>query len=379
MQGNYRYYFRPKKGRMIVKQKSKIRVLRLEGSPKERGRIHGETLKPMILEVLERYKKLLRIYVQKDPDPIIDFFLANTDFLTATKKWAPQLLEEIEGIAEGVGIDFKEIFAMHLAAHDEKWWFLQKSNISEHCSSLGCFREGNQPTLLAQNMDLNKMFEGLEVLLHIKYTESSLEAYVLSHAGFLAECGVNNQPVGICCNSLTSHLNNSKSGLPVTFIVRSVLEQPSLEKAVEFIHDIQHASGQNYIIGGSERVVCLECSANKVSQFEPHEGARRVYHTNHPLVNNDIINPPLKPHEIGTTFNRFNHLESQLRDSSKKITIETIKNILRSHSGPVCVHYRRNPLSGYTFSSVIYSLSTPPSLYITVGPPCSAEYEKFDF
>lgn len=97
-----------------MRQQSKIRVLTLEGSPKERGRVHGETLKPMILEILERYKYLIRIILQKDSDPLIDYFLSSTNFLSAVKKWTPHLLEEIEGIAEGVGVDFKEIFAFKI-------------------------------------------------------------------------------------------------------------------------------------------------------------------------------------------------------------------------------------------------------------------------
>lgn len=361
-----------------MKHPSKIKVLTLKGSPKERGCIHGETLKSMIREILERYKYHLQFNYHKDPDQLIDYFLSNTNFLSAVKKWTPHLLEEIEGIADGVGVDFREIFAMQMVAHDEGWWFFQRSATHENCSSLGCLKEGNQPVLLAQNLDLPNIFEGLEVLLRVKH-EDSLEAFVLSHAGFLGEFGMNNQPVGICCNSLSSHLNNSPHGLPFTFIIRSVLEQPNLEKAVEFINNIHHASAQNYIIGGSERVVCLECSTNKIVQFEPYKDASRVYHTNHPLISDDLIIPPQKLMDGSTSRDRFNYLETRLQDSSKKITVNSIKNILSSHFGPLCVHHDNQPNSGYTFSSVIYSLSTPPSLHITVGPPCSTEYERFEF
>jgi isopenicillin-N N-acyltransferase-like protein len=363
----------------VINISSKIRVLTLEGSPKERGRIHGETLKSMIREILERYRHNLHYNYHKDPDQLIDYFLSNTNFLLAVKKWTPLLLEEVEGIADGVGVDFREIFAMQMAAHDEGWWFFQKSATHENCSSLGCFKEGNQPVLLAQNLDLPNIFEGLEVLLHVKHEDPLLEAFILSHAGFLGEFGINNQPIGISCNSLSGHLNNSPDGLPFTFIIRSILEQSTLEKAVEFINNIHHASAQNYIIGGSERVVCLECSANKIVQFEPYKDAHRVYHTNHPLESNDLITPPLKIMDKSTSHDRFRYLESRLRDSSKKITVDKIKNILRSHLGPVCVHHDNKPNSGYTFSSGIYILSTPPSLYITVGPPCLAEYERFEF
>lgn len=362
-----------------MKEPSKIKVLTLEGSPKERGRIHGETLKHMILEIIERYKYHLQLNYHKNPDQLIEYFLSNTNFLSAVKKWTPILFEEIEGIAEGVGVDSKEIFALQTVAHDEGWWFFQRSNRSENCSSIGCFREKNQPAFIAQNLDLPNLFEGSEVLLRIKHDNSSLEAYVLSHAGFLGEFGMNNHSLGICCNSMSHLLNNSPNGLPFTFIIRNILEQSSLEKAVKFIYGIQHASAQNYIIGGLERIISLECSANKIIQFEPYKDARRVYHTNHPIKNDDVIIPPLKPIFISTSYDRFNYLESRLRNPSKIITVNTIKNILSSHFGPVCVHHINQPNSGYTYSSGIFVLSTPPSLYITVGPPCLTEYKRFDF
>ena len=151
----------------MIKETSKIKVLTLEGSPKERGYIHGETLKTEIIEILERYKYSLKINYNKNPDQLIDYFLSNTNFLTAVKKWSPHLLEEIEGIAEGVGTEFKEIFAMQMVAHDEGWWFFQNPSSFEKCSSIGCFKTGDQPALIAQNLDLPNIFEGLEVLLHI--------------------------------------------------------------------------------------------------------------------------------------------------------------------------------------------------------------------
>ncbi|MFX1600627.1 MAG: carcinine hydrolase/isopenicillin-N N-acyltransferase family protein, partial [Promethearchaeota archaeon] len=179
--------------------------------------------------------------------------------------------------------------------------------------------------------------------------------------------------------SLSGYLNYSLNGLPFTFIISSVLEQPNLEKAIDFIKNIQHASAQNYLIGGLERIICLECSANKIQQFKSNKDARRICHTNHPLKNDDLIKPPLNPAGVITTYDRYDCLETRLQDSSKKITVDTIKNILSSHFGPICIHHTNQPNSIYTFSSVIYSLSKSPTLYITVGPPCLTEYEQIDF
>ena len=80
--------------------------------------------------------------------------------------------------------------------------------------------------------------------------------------------------IGICCNELPQ-LNHAADGLPVAFVHRGVLAQSTLDDAVAFIQQIKHATGQNYMIGGPQKIVTYECSANKVSQFVPPAGATR--------------------------------------------------------------------------------------------------------
>src|ERR1700731_3679221 len=58
-------------------------------------------------------------------------------------------------------------------------------------------------------------------------------------------------------------------------------------KKAAFLHRIKHASVQNYIIGGPANVYDLECSATKVSPLKVKERDDVVWHTNHPLVNDD--------------------------------------------------------------------------------------------
>jgi len=352
-----------------------LRVVELEGTPRERGRAHGEALKPLVQEFIERWKYRLRQVYQENPDELIDRFMEETRFVDAVKRWAPRLLDEVEGIGEGADVDFNTMFTVQ-CGDEQWWWFPERYDHVERCSALGCFREGDSPALLAQNGDLSNLYDGFQALLHVKHSGSILESYVCTHAGLIAAWGLNNQPVGICCNTVID-LNHAVDGLPVAFLVRMVLEQPSLEKAVEFVRRVRHASGQNYVIGGLERVVSLECSANKVVEYLPYDGARRTYHTNHPLVNDDIV-LPLRP-RAGTTHARFDYLDSRLRDPKKRVTVDAIKNILGSHEGPVCVHNNNQPVGGVTFMSLIYVLTKPPELHITTGPPCSSEWKTLRF
>jgi hypothetical protein len=52
--------------------------------------------------------------------------------------------------------------------------------------------------------------------------------------------------------------------------------------------DIQPAAPQNYLIGGLLKAAGFERSAGKMIPFLPFEGAEFVYHTNHPVVSDDL-------------------------------------------------------------------------------------------
>jgi hypothetical protein len=74
-----------------------------------------------------------------DAQSFFDRFYHQTDFLPAIEKYAPDLLEEVRGIAEGSGRSFDETLARQLS--DEDPWFRQIVKfgrpVPENCSSLG--------------------------------------------------------------------------------------------------------------------------------------------------------------------------------------------------------------------------------------------------
>ena len=386
-----------------MERSSDIRVLVLEGTRRERGRIHGKALKSLINKGIETWKSHLQNVTGTNPDKYIDQFMKETKLVAAAEKWAPHLLEEVRGIGEEAGVDFNTIFVWQCA--DEEWWYRPYPHVKQEpsgCSSLGCSKAGNNPAVAAQNMDTPNYYDGYQVLLHIKHNES-FESLVFTIAGVIGLNGMNNAPLGICCNTLLD-LNHAADGLPVAFVVRSVLEEPNVDKAAGFIQKIKHASGQNYIIGDAEKAVDFECSANKVCQYAPCGGVSRVYHTNHALINADktawvtrffnmlakfnfLESQPKDDTEramLGeaqwyfNTLSRFNFLESQLRDPLKHISPEVIRAILSSHETSICVHNTGQP-GACTLGSMIMVLSSPPELHLASGPPCFNEYRIFRF
>ena len=379
---------------------SDIQVLVLEGSARRRGQIHGETLKATIHKHIERWKHALQKEMGLNPDEYLEQFFADTNFLPAIEKWTPDLLQEVRGIAEGAGIDFKYALVRQLS--DEETWYRFEKKVraggqaierirsqlsAENCSAIGVQAQGDKPPVVAQNMDTPAYYDGHQILLHIKDPASPVEALVFTIAGKISLAGLNNQGVGICCNTLIQ-LNFAANGLPEDFVVRGFLARPTLDNALTFLRGVKHASGQNYVIGGPERVLDLECSAGKICEFLPYPGADRVYHTNHPLANDDQELHKARlakmPPDIlewyknrQTTHARFASLEKQLSDPTEVIDLDKIKAALSSHDGPVCIN--RGTGGSITLGCLVMELASPPVLHLAPGPPCSTPFQTFSF
>ena len=264
--------------------------LELTGTPRERGRIHGESLRPMIHEGINRWKQKLAKSSAMNPDEYLRQFLAGRNFVPALQKWAPGLVDEIIGIGEGAGVDYQTIYAWQLV--DEEWIYDQERvlgpvTVLNSCSALGVLDRRSKTPLLAQNMDLPAYYHGLQTILRIKFPDSDLETLIFTIPGVVAVNGLNNAGVAVCVNTL-SQLQPSVDGLPVVGVLRGILECNTVEKAEQFVRSVKHASGQNYMIGDPQGILCLESSAQKVVAFAPSDNSTIVYHTNHPIVNDDV-------------------------------------------------------------------------------------------
>ena len=184
-------------------------------------------------------------------------------------------------------------------------------------------------------------------------------------------------------NGLTEFLNSSGVGLPVVFVGRGALEQGSPEAAACFVQNVQHATAQNYTVGGPHAIWMYEASANAVRHV-PTSGTR-IQHTNHPLANNDLRvsnrTPEVQERNWRRTTTRFNCIKNHLADHSHPVTVETVKGILSSHDSkdmPVCRHAGSEPLYS-TAASMIMELSSHPTLHLAQAHPCEATFEQFSF
>ena len=264
---------------------------------------------------------------------------------------------------------------------------------AHHCSTIAVFGEGGAPPLLAQNIDLPKIYDGTQALLHVRHHDTAVKSFVFTPAGLIGTTGLNNWGVGICCNTL-AQLGHASRGLPVAFVVRRVLEHQAVAEAERFLREVPHASGQNYMIGGPSGIVDLECSANKVVPCMP--ATTRPYHTNHPIANDD---QPWRSYDVSSpapgrgsastdtdapasvlsnSEQRFAFLGNALADMSERITMDLAKSILSTCEVPISVA-RSSKGDGMTLGSLVMQLSSSPLLDLAAGPPAETTYSRWTF
>lgn len=370
-----------------------LKVLELRGGPRQRGRIHGEALRPQVHEHLERWKTALVEDLGVDPEQYVQDILAETNFLPAIERWTPDLLEELRGVAEGAGTDFRYTFVRALS--DEEPWYRRERKlaamVSKGCSCVGADAVPGRPAVIAQNMDMPRYCDGHQVLLRIIDPDCPVEVFVFTLAGKISLCGLNSAGVGMCCNGV-SQLDYAADGLPEEFIVRAFLSKPTLEEGLQFMRSVRHASGQNYTVGGpGHRPTNLECSARSIVEYRPDSWGDRLFHTNHPMGNPDqdlfrratagLTDEQLQRLYFGTSYPRYAALEHLYLQQAGPPTLGSMKAALSSHEGPVCRHgEREGRYDHFTIGCLLMELdATHPRLHVAPGPPCSTAFQTFSF
>jgi isopenicillin-N N-acyltransferase-like protein len=374
-----------------------IPIIELSGTPRVRGRVYGEAARSSIANVVACWRSGLDTFSQDGDskkgttvETYLNDFFSQSNYLSAISAWAPGLLDEVKGIAEGSGQALRDILGLQLI--DEEWIFGLRRRLDKpttKCTAFGVPDQAEGVSYAGQNMDVPSWVDGNQVLLRVMSHRKDSdnievpEAMMFSVAGNIGLNGLNASGLGVTCNTLPQ-LNYSVCGLPVAFIVRSLLEKHSIDQAEQFLHAIPHASGQNYILSSSGDMRCFECCSTGVERYLPAEYQGSVFHTNHPLVSQDTSE--LLEHFTNRSENseaRLNSICHRLGEASHLLTLEDIKAALAAHDD------RDNPVSrninkagsaiGFTAGASIYEFSDKPRLHLAAGPPCQTDFLTFDF
>jgi isopenicillin-N N-acyltransferase-like protein len=349
-------------------------VVELAGTGRQRGEAHGESLRELVLDAIDRWRDSVLGRAPVDAEAYLTELVDNSGFRRAIDRYAPDLAAEVAGIAAAAGTDERVVLGLNLM--DEEWWLrevMRGDRRLDHCTSLARCAANGEPTLLAQNMDLPAWLDGLQVLLDVSPVgDGSWRALVPSHAGMIGLNALNEYGVGIMVNALPQ-LQTSVTGLPVAFVIRLLASARDLASATAIVERMHHASGQNYTIGSRDGAVSMECSAAGATRYDP--GGPTIAHSNHPLAAGSV--PVAKsdgdarqvlPHERNSV-DRLQHTAAWLTE--QPVSVPSLRQLL---SQPPVLR-GRNGDDGFSFYGVVMQCSVSPALWMTPGPPGRYEFK----
>jgi hypothetical protein len=104
----------------LTDAKSEFFTVEVKGDAYQRGFQHGKALRKIIRPTINRFKyDMISVFLEAMGTELKwkdyrDFFYNNTGLLKNAQKYAPELVREIQGIADGAGLDFKDVFVYNL-------------------------------------------------------------------------------------------------------------------------------------------------------------------------------------------------------------------------------------------------------------------------
>jgi isopenicillin-N N-acyltransferase-like protein len=282
-----------------------------------------------------------------------------------------RLLPELEGIAEGAAVDAEDVLALNVRT--EVMFGMRPTE----CTAL-CAAGGDAPrALLAQNWDWKPGTRETCVLL-VQAPREAPASVTFVEAGLLAKCGMNEAGIGVAANALTSTLDRGAPGVPFHAILRRILTSSSFDEAVDAVRSPRRASSANYLVASrGGRAADLEALPGDRALVAVQEG-ERLAHANH-----FVRRPPpgvrdLERFAAATTSTaRQEAADRAIADAS---SLEDLLATLRDHEAPVCRHASPDDPpeeADETIAAIAMDLAAG-SLWITQGPPCTAEVERLD-
>jgi isopenicillin-N N-acyltransferase like protein len=322
-------------------------VVRAAGSPRMVGRLYGEAAAGQISEALSFYEQLASVSV----DDFAGAARAAGPYMDCARDSCPDLVAEMEGIAEGANADLDALTVLN--CFEEVW----REVAVEACT-----------TIVAGNflMHAEQWYAGHSQVTVVQAEPGYGPGFTSpTCSGFLPAVGFNVTGFAQGIDSLTAR--DDRVGVPRVFVSRAALGATGLEGAIDTAALEGRAGGYAHVLSSSGRSVVVETSAQQVSTL-----ATQV-HTNHYLA----ANPAAGEASAGSRA-RFSRA-SDLVSADPPRSVADCAAILSDHDGEpesICVHEDGIAASGTVFG-MICDLGRR-RMWVSDGSPCAGRWSEFD-
>lgn len=362
--------------------------IRVSGSPRERGEQYGRAARDRVLHSKAGYARAFAHAAGWSWEQAVD---VSATFLPAVRESFPAYLEEMEGIAEGAGLSFEDVFAMN--ARTEVMWAGTvrqseelRGSYARECTSFALLptRTANGHTYVGQTWDW--LVHGFDSVVVLEVEQDEGPNYVtVVEAGLLAKASLNSSGLGVCVNTLVTSEDRGEPGVPFHVLIRALADCHSLTDAVYVLSKHRRSASGNFMLGHADGAVLnLETSpgdTHGVTPQLPENGA--LVHTNH-FIDRPGYGTELAAYAMADSFVRLQRVQTSVRDAAEPATPATLHAAMCDHAdypASVCCHPdpRESDAEQWaTVMAVVMDLDDR-TLHLSEGNPCTAPATPLTF
>jgi isopenicillin-N N-acyltransferase like protein len=349
--------------------------IEVDGDHRTAGELIGEAARELIHESIAYYEEHHEVMAGKS------FREAEEEagaYLECSRRWLPQIVDELEGMAAGSGVPVSKLavpnLGEELTCSDEEMLRDDAGDQTRHCTSLALVGPGT--TLLGHNEDWYSGDTPRNVLLRLRLQDGT-RIVAITPACLLAATGINSH--GVATGANTVFCTDQRLGVPNNFVRRWVLESDSLETARERACLPARARGANHLMADANgRIWDVETSATADVTLE--SGSRFV-HTNHYLHDSMLRYEMALP--LDDSRDRFARA-CELLDAGLargEDPFELAQAVLEDHGHAehaICSHEDESLPPGQrssTTASMIWDLGAQVA-HVCAGPPCESARQE---
>ncbi|MCX4979820.1 C45 family peptidase [Streptomyces sp. NBC_00572] len=348
-------------------------TLRIAGdTPRRRGQDRGRQARAAITRAWRVYEELFAT-VAAGNGRTLDVPALALRTVHATRAWAPELVEEMEGVAEGAGMPFWTIAALNAR--------------TEILAEAGAPRTGECSTLVrtgprttgGQCWDWHRE---LADAWHLQTVTGDVRGFAgITEHGILAKIGVNEAGVGVLFNIL-GHADDAATGVPVHLVARQVLGTAgSFAEAVGMLTGAPVSASTVITVVTADRAASVELAPAGSAVVAPDDRGWLV-RTNHFLAP-ALVAGELRGRREPETYDRHRLLTARaVEQDGETPDADALVGLLTAHredGAEVCCHAPAEGRLGSRWATLATVAVDPAErrLLVHEGGPCSAGRETW--
>ena len=366
----------------VVTAATRYREIGVEGTPRELGRRIGEEARDEIRGfagiALDRVNKTVSVTREQA-------LATAAACIPYAAGYAPDLLTELEGMAESSGVPLAELMLLQVRNQLRGRGDAARRDGGEPhggaeggCTALAAAR----PALVAQNWDSDPALDPYTVVI-TRRPAGGPATLTIGQAGLIGYIGLSERGIGVCLNTLPAPAR--AVGVPHYFIVRRVLEAGSLDAAIDAVRRARRAIPANLLLATPQGPADFEVLIDDLRVLRPAEGAAWLTHTNH------CLHPALTAvndrfPELIESGPRKRRVDALLAADHGDAGVRAAQAALRDHHGAprsICRHANDHPRHGFwtsVFSVVMEAnagRNARRAMHVSRGNPCSNPYQEY--